>query len=571
MKVSEAVGQIIARMGAGHVFGVVGSGNFRATNALLATAGPAGHPPRFTATRHEMGAACMADAYGRVTGTFAVVTVHQGCGLSNALTGLGEAAKARTPLLVISGDTPGGQFGSNFWIDQDKVIEGMGAVAERLHSANRAVEDTVRAVTRALVDRRAVVLSMPLDIQEAEISEAQIEQVQAAAPPVHPDPAGLNDQAAREIADTLLTSERPVLLAGRGAHHAEEPLLRLGELSGALLTTSAAGRGLFVDDPWHTDVMGGFATDGAAQLVAEADLLVVFGAALNRWTTRSGALLANKTVIQIDDTVSAFGLHYPVTRSVLSDTALAAEALCAALEAQVAEHPQVGSLPRTGYRTEEVGRRLRDSLHWRDQPFEDRSEPAAEGHGGVIDPRMLTNALDEMLPMDRVVAPDGGNFNAYPAMHFRVPDTRGYSVPLAFQSIGLAISSVIGAATAQPGRVAIAGVGDGGFMMSHVELDTAVREQLPLVVVVYNDDAYGAEVHHFEHETDQLDTVVFPATDIAAIARGYGCEALTVRSVEDLAPVADWVAGPRTTPLVIDAKIAKFASWVLAHTFGADE
>lgn len=571
MKVSEAVGQVIARMGAGHVFGVVGSGNFRTTNALLATPGPSGEPPRFTATRHEMGAACMADAYGRVADSFAVVTVHQGCGLSNALTGLGEAAKARTPLLVISGDTPGGQYGSNFWIDQDKVIEGMGAVAERLHSPDRAVEDTVRAVTRAVVDRRAVVLSMPLDIQEAEIPAAQEEQVRTLAPPVRPAPAGLSDAATAEIADALASAQRPVLLAGRGAHHAERALLRLGELSGSLLSTSAAGRGLFVDDPWHTDVMGGFATDGAAELVDEADLLVVFGAALNRWTTRSGSLLANKTVIQIDDQVSAFGLHYPVTRAVLSDTALAAEALCAALEERTADAPGTDVAPRIGYRTEDVGRRVRDSLHWRDQPFEDRSEPGSEGVGGVIDPRALTNALDEMLPMHRVVAPDGGNFNAYPAMHFRVPDARGYSVPLAFQSIGLAISSVMGAATALPGRVAIAGVGDGGFMMSHVELDTAVREHIPLVVVVYNDDAYGAEVHHFEHETDQLDTVVFPATDVAAIARGYGCEALTVRSLEDLAPVADWVAGPRTVPLVIDAKIAKFPSWVLAHTFGADE
>src|SRR5699024_11039586 len=147
-----------------------------------------------------------------------------------------------------------------------------------------------------------------------------------------------------------------------------------------------------------------------------------------------------------------------------------------------------------GYRTEDVKKRIADSLRWRDQAYDDNTEPADGEKKGKIDPRTLTNRLDEMLPMDRVVAPDGGNFNAYPAMHFRVPDNLGYCLPLAFQSIGLAVSSVMGASIALPGRVAIAGVGDGGFMMSHVELDTAVREQLPLVVVVYNDNAYGAEV-----------------------------------------------------------------------------
>lgn len=565
MKVSEAVGQTIARMGAAHVFGVVGSGNFRVTNALLSTASAAGRAPEYTATRHEMGAASMADAYTRATGQLSVVTVHQGCGLSNALTGIAEAAKARTPMLVISGDTPGGQYGSNFWIDQDKVVEGMGAVAERLHAPERAVEDTMRAINRAVVDRRTVVLSLPLDIQEAELPEDQEAQVNAATPPQIPSPAVASPDAVEEVADRLLTAQRPVILAGRGALHALAPLRKLGENIGALLTTSAVGRGLFNEDPWHMDVMGGFATDGAAELVQDADVLLVFGAALNRWTTRSGTLLENKTVIQVDDTVTAFGLHYPVERQVLGDSRLTAEALNTTIE----QH--LNGSTNTGYRTEQIKTKVEDSRHWRDQPYEDNSEPASNESPGKIDPRTLTNMLDELLPMERIVAPDGGNFNAYPAMHFRVPDQQGYCVPLAFQSIGLALSAVMGAATALPERIAIAGVGDGGFMMSHVELDTAVRERLPLVVVVYNDNAYGAEVHHFEHETSQLDTVLFPETDIAAIARGYGCDAITVRSADDLAPVESWVAGSCDRPLVIDAKITAFPSWVLAHSFDKGE
>ena len=372
MKVSQAVGQTIARMGP-HVFGVVGSGNFRATNALKP---PARWPtPQFTATRHEMGAACMADAYARASGKLAVVTVHQGCGLSNALTGIGEAVKAHTPLLVISGDTRG-EYGSNFWIDQDAVIEGMGAIAERLHSPARAVTDTIRAITRAKMNRVPVVLSMPLDIQESELSKDQEQLLTNIAPPQLPAPAVASADAVASVSRMLTDAQRPVILAGRGGAQAVAPLRQVAELSGALLTTSAVGRGLFNEDPWHMDAMGGFATDGAAELVHEADLLVVFGAALNRWTTRDGTLLQNKTVIQIDDDATAFGKHYPVSATILGDAALTAQAI----RDKLAE--SLDGTPRTGYRTTQVKERLAASLHWRDQAYEDNSEPAGKSHRG---------------------------------------------------------------------------------------------------------------------------------------------------------------------------------------------
>jgi thiamine pyrophosphate-dependent acetolactate synthase large subunit-like protein len=101
------------------------------------------------------------------------------------------------------------------------------------------------------------------------------------------------------------------------------------------------------------------------------------------------------------------------------------------------------------------------------------------------------------------------------------------------------------------------------------ELETAVRLKLPLVVVFYDDEAYGAEVHHFAPGGDPLDTVVFPPVDIAAIGRGFGCAAVTVRELADLAAVGDWLEGPRDRPLVIDAKVAATEpSWWLAEAFG---
>ena len=540
--VAVAIGRTLARLGVAHIFGVVGSGNFHATNALIDGGVP------FTAARHEMGATCMAVAYARATGKPVVVSLHQGCGLTNAFTGIGEAAKCRTPILVISGDTPGYATTSNFWIDQDRAVEAIGATAERIHRAATAIDDTYRAYVRCVIDRRTVVLSMPIDLQE-ELIEWDDSLV-----PLLPEKlaAGPSPESVARLADALVAADRPVIVGGRGAWGAVPELLQLAQASRALLTTSAAGRGLFHTDPWHLDVMGGFATDGAAELIEEADLVVAFGAALNRWTTRAGHLLRDKTVIQVDDTREAIGRHHPVDLGVLGDAAIVAASTTAELDRR-------GGIPGEGYRTPTTATRVADSLDWGDQPYDDQGD---ESH---IDPRALTNALDDMLPMERIVVPDGGNFNAYPAMLFRVPDQQGYCVPLAFQSIGLALASGIGAGVAFPERMPIVGVGDGGFMMTHVELDTAVRLGMGMVVVVYNDSAYGAEVQHFKFTTDQLDTVTFPETDIAAIARGYGCEAITARRVEDLAAVETWLAGPRNRPLVIDAKTAAFPSWVMSH------
>jgi acetolactate synthase-1/2/3 large subunit len=155
-----------------------------------------------------------------------------------------------------------------------------------------------------------------------------------------------------------------------------------------------------------------------------------------------------------------------------------------------------------------------------------------------------------------------------------VPDEFGFCFTQAFQAIGLGLYTAVGAAVARPDRLPVLGAGDGGFLMGISELETAVRLKLPLVCIVYNDAAYGAEVHHFaqHHRQEELASVSFPETDIAAIARGYGADGVTVRTLDDLRPVREWVAVFRDRgqdrPLVIDAKIASDGgSWWLAEAF----
>jgi thiamine pyrophosphate-dependent acetolactate synthase large subunit-like protein len=209
-----------------------------------------------------------------------------------------------------------------------------------------------------------------------------------------------------------------------------------------------------------------------------------------------------------------------------------------------------------------VRARIAAQGRWRDVPFKDESD------GERIDPRALSIALDDLLPAERTVAVDSGNFMGYPSMYLSVPDEAAFCFTQAFQSIGLGLATAIGAAVARPDRLAVAALGDGGALMGVSELETVARLGLPMVVVVYDDEAYGAEVHHFGPDGDPLDVVRFPPADIAAIGRGFGFDGLTVRDAADLAPVRDWLAGPRERPLLIDAKVTSArGSWWLEEAF----
>ncbi|MGH3247046.1 MAG: thiamine pyrophosphate-binding protein [Trebonia sp.] len=541
--VAHWIGTALARdAGVKTVFGVVGSGNFHVTNALTE------HGARFIPARHEGGAAVMADAYARVSGELGVLTVHQGPGLTNALTGLAEAAKSRTPLLVLAAEAT--QRTSNFYIDQAGLAAAIGVLPDRVTAASTVANDLKRAYRTAMIERRTVLLSLPLDVQAQPHPDIPLPAIQV-WPRLSPAP-----ETVAQVADALARARRPVFLAGRGARQAKQDLKKLSERVGALLATSAVSRGLFNGDPFNLDVSGGFATPAAAQLINEADLVIAWGCALSTWTTRHGTLIGeNATIIAVDANPGALGLHHRVDLGIPSDVGTAARALAAELDrrGQRAE----------GYRTPAVATRLAAEGRWRDVPF----QPEAEA--GRIDPRTLTIALDDLLPPERTVVTDSGNFMGYPAMFLGVPDENGFVFTQAFQSVGLGLATALGAAIARPDRLTVAALGDGGALMGASELETAVRLGITdLLIVVYDDEAYGAEVHHFGGRGDSLANVRFPPADLAAIARGHGYAAATVRTREDLAAVKSWLAGDRARPMLIDAKITRDKpSWWLEEAF----
>jgi thiamine pyrophosphate-dependent acetolactate synthase large subunit-like protein len=538
MKAEPTVAAVIAKdlagYGARRCFGLLGTANFKVSHALVEAG------VELISARHEGSAATMADAYAKATGELTLVSVHSGPGLTNAITGIAEAAKSRTPLVVLAGDVPTGAVKSNFYFEQAEFARSVGAVAERIHTPASARVDTLRAVTRALRDRRTVVLSLPGDVQDAPLAS---NLPPLALPPdpgrPQPDPA-----AVRALADEIQRAKRPLVLAGRGAviSDAEAVLTALTDRIGALLATTVCGHGLFAGNPWSLGISGGFSSPIADKLIKEADLVLAFGASLTQWTTKHGKLVAPEArVAQVDVESGKLGYQMPVQLGVLGDARATAEALLAELDRRKVSGG-------AGWRNDSVRKQIVAGDNHQ-SPYADTSSAQ------FIDPRTLSKAVDEILPLDRVVASDSGHFCGWVPQYLRVPNARASCLSHSFQSIGLGLGSTIGLAVANPGKLAVLGTGDGGFLMSISDLETAIRMKLRMCILVYNDSSYAAEVHLFRRRGYSIDIVQFPETDFAAIARGYGARGVTIRTLVDLQPLRDWVAEGAPGVMVVDGKI----------------
>ncbi|GAA4478195.1 thiamine pyrophosphate-binding protein [Microbacterium panaciterrae] len=514
------------------VFGVMGNGNAYFLDAIETQTGAT-----FTAVRHEQGGVVAADAHFRASGRIAAATSTYGAGFTNTLTALAEAVQAHIPLVLVVGDEP--TSGPRPWdVDQIALASGVGA---RTYTVGRtdAAATTVIAIEHALTYRVPVVLAIPYDVAALEAGD-----VPAAPAPRVPAPLEVKGEFAEgmldRIADALRTAKRPFLLAGRGAWlaGAGSALGALADATGALTASSALGRGVFPDQRFDLGVTGGFGAESAMELVRTADVAVVFGASLNQFTMRFGALFAPGTqVFQID--VAPAATHAHVGGFVRANARLAAEALLSRL------HDVAGS----GWR---------ESVDVTAARAYDHGDEAAPD--GRLDPRSAARRIAELLPEDRVVVSDGGHFIGWANMYWPVasPD-RMMMIGTAFQAIGLGWPSVVGAARARPEATVVLTSGDGGGLMAIADLESAVRAARGHgAAVIWNDAAYGAEVNLYGLKGLAREPMLIPQVDFAAFAAAVGAEGVAVRTLADLDRLGSWAAEDPATRrfLVLDLRIS---------------
>ncbi len=328
-----------------------------------------------------------------------------------------------------------------------------------------------------------------------------------------------------------------------GSEHA---IVAIGERIGALLATSLKGRGLFAQSPYLVGIAGGLGTNLAAKLIGEADAAIVVGAGMNDFTTMRQTLLRPSADVIYCDLVPGDNVPTEGETCLLSgDAATVIPDLLAVLEKR--------GIASEGYRTRE----LTDEL----SAFRPQSELVISEDSAYMDPRALTVRLDSLLPRERVVVTDAGHFFGNPCTYMSISDARSFVCGIDFGSIGLGMGHAMGTSVAHPGRPVVLFVGDGGLQMSLGDLETAVRYQFPLLVVVMNDAAYGSELQIMRLWNLPEDLAVFPSTNFAEVARALGARGVRIESLSDL-DAAD--LSLESGPVVLDCAISRSvrAAWL---------
>ncbi len=302
--------------------------------------------------------------------------------------------------------------------------------------------------------------------------------------------------------------------------------------------TTLLAKGLFRDCPYDLGVVGGYAADASVPVLGDVDLVVAFGASLNPYTTAQGTLFRDVPIAQVDRDAAQIGASTAVDVGVVADAELAARRLVAAVRARPG-----GGTP----------------LH-RDELLAALAQPGCaqpdESTTEELDPRAVARALDELLPADRVIVFDSGRFTTAPGRFIRVRGPGSMRHTADGGSIGLGLGVALGAALGRPDRTTVLFAGDGGFSMGLADLETAARHRVRLIAIVMDDGAYGSELRVLDAAGLPAQPALLPRIDFAAVGRALGIEAVTVRTVSELAGLAERVRD-RSAPLVVHCLIRR--------------
>lgn len=514
MHLYEALAEIFIREQVEAVFTLTGDGN------MHWEASYSGHEGvRSYHVRHEHCACAMATAYASATGRIGVASVTCGPGLTQIMTALATAAQARIPLLVFVGETPINAAWYNQAIDQGPLVRAAGAHYISAHSMKQVVAQTREAFIIARTENRPVVIGVPLDMQQQMIAfesyRSSSEIIHDEGPRIpHPDYVA---RAAQRISE----AQRIIIIGGRGAKagSAAEACEALAERCDAALSETLPVRGLFAGNPRSIGIVGGFAHHATREAFEECDLVIAVGSSLSQHTSDANRLFSPHDVILIDDQPPALKHGQKTAEFVIAgDAKLSLEALMATLD----NAGDTGGDSK--WDVAAFSRRIREERA-DNTPY---LVPA-----GTLDPRDVVAHLDAALPKDwRYVNASGhcsyfaAHINGVPADHFLTIRE--------FGAIGNGLCYAVGMAASAPNETVVLFDGDGGLMMHAQELETVRRYNLKLLICVFNDGAFGSEIHKLRADNLSDHGAIYGRTDLAAVARGFGLRGAVIT---DLAQV----------------------------------
>lgn len=535
----EALASDIRNLGVDAVFGLMSDD----TALFCTTLDSMG--VRFYGARHENNAVAMAEGYAASSGKLGIAIIGRGPATANAMHGAVYAQRSGSRVLMIFGAPPISVGVSPDGLGPDGKALDAAALMQASGIKTFTATDSVNArrTLAQAIDATAaigcVALLLPTNVQFGLIDPETTAMPAPAAPkPAAPKPGR---SPAIDLAATVLAkARRPLFVVGLGAYKsgARDAILKLADETGAVVATTLKAKDMFRGYPYNLGVIGSFSHAAGRRLMDQADAVVVFGAGLNQRTTSFGTSMPeNVPLVQIDRVRTNIGRWFHADVAIVADARDAAEQLSKSLAPKGASDKP--------FHVQETRARLAD--------FDMASEFVPAPTPRTMDPRSVALEIDRMLPADRNVVYDTGNFlqilpyvtSQGPGQHKNAHD---------FSSIGMGFGTALGFAVGAPDRPTAFFLGDGSFLMTMGELETVVREDIPLIIVLMNDCAYGAELHYLKMRNMPLNMSVFPDIDYAPVAAAFGFQSATVRTLDELKALAPMLSKPEG-PIFLDCKI----------------
>ena len=515
--------EALARVGVRRLYTVPGE------SFLEILDGAEGHPDlSLVPTRHESGAAFMAEADAKLTGVPAVAMGTRGVGASNLAIGVHTARQDSTPMLVLLGQVDTDFLGREAFqeVDLAAFYAPITKWAATVHRADRLPEFVARGLRIATSGRPGpVALALPADVLAEAIPEGRMPGLPE---PPRPEPG---TEEARYVTRRLSEARRPVVIAGGGARgdRAREALVSFAEAFGVGVYAAFRRQDVFPNEhPLYLGHLTLGAAPAALGALEEADLVLVVGCRLSEITTQSYELPGtDQGVIQVDLDPAEVGAVVPVERGIVADAG-------AALEAFTAHAPS----PRP----------QRDWSGAHAAYLDLSTVPPSRSEGG-IDPAEVVGAMREVLPPDSIVTNDAGNFSVFLHRYWRYNHPRT-QLASTNGAMGYGVPAVVAAKLAAPERSVVACCGDGGFLMTGQEIETAVRYGAPMVVVVFRNGMHGTIAMHQRREMGRTAGTEIGEVDLAGFARSLGASGFTVRDPGGLAPALEEALASETVALL---------------------
>lgn len=541
MRVHDVVKLFMKRYGVETVFSLMSDGTKK-----LATKIHEDEQMRIVEARHEQNAMGMADGYTRVTGEISVCMVGRGPAVAQTGTALETATREASQVLVLVPTTPLSTTFDTKEFQQDSFLRSFLEEVFNINDTQTVVPTLQDVFQRLERNGGPIAVQVPWDLFNSEIKldddwevpvDTPVESNTALAPQED------TVDRALELYRAVDPDDPPVIVVGRGAMRAEakDAVESFASRLNAVLVTSLQARGYLSDNPHAAGFIGGLGAPVANSFVSETEFIVAFGASLNPYTIDHGRLIDDDTtVVHVDLRRDVIGRHQPVDLGIVGDARLTAKELDRKFE-------ESGVDCSGEFWTEKTRERIREA------PVLGQTEtPTADEK---IDPRELVRTVDELVPEQRLLISDGGHFQTFVVDGMSIEDPDDFLWTVNFASIGLGLPMGLGASVAEGDRFPILFCGDAGFSMSVQELNTAVREDVPVTIVVMNDGALGSEYHQLDFIGEDADPARVAPPEFGDLAEAFGATGYTVQSVDELLELEEEFSLPKDGPTVIDCKV----------------